>query len=259
MVAASLDNPESRKISNYQPVTLGNMAANPESIARESLMDQHSISPISLEQMRQHLYSAVVCDALDAVGLSHQSPRTGLRPLTVDRVLVGRCKTTLWSEMFHEDPDPYKLELQAVDSAGRDDVLICAAGGSARSGLWGELLSTAARRSGCAGTIVDGCVRDVRQMSAMDFPVWALGTSIYDSRNRNRVVDIDVRVEIAGVGFSPGDLVLADRDGVVVVPHGVERDVIHRAWEKVHAENKVRDSIASGMSATEAFERYGVL
>ena len=222
-------------------------------------MEHASASPISLQQMRQHLYSAVVCDALDAVGLQHQSPRTALRSMTVEGVLVGRCKTTLWADMFHEDPEPYKLELQAVDSAGPDDVLICAAGGSMRSGLWGELLATAARRSGCIGAIVDGCVRDVRQMRTMQFPVWALGTSIYDSRNRNRVIDVDVRVEIAGVAFSPGDLVFADVDGVVVVPRNVEQEVIRRAWEKVHAEKTVRDSIASGMSATDVFKQYGVL
>ena len=215
--------------------------------------------PISFEMMRQNLYSAVVCDALDAVGRPHQSPRVPLRPLTVDTVLVGRAKTTLWAEMSHTDPKPYELELRAVDSAQPDDVLIAAAGGSMRSGVWGELLSTAARRSGCVGAIVDGAVRDVRQMSCMKFPVWARGTSIYDSRNRNRVIDIDIDVEIDGVTIGAGDLVFADVDGIVVVPREVEDEVIRRAWEKVHAENVVRDNIRAGMSATEVFAKYGVL
>src|SRR6187551_583700 len=101
----------------------------------------------SLSQMREHLYSAVVCDALDALGLAHQSPRVPIRPLTVQGILVGRCKTTLWADMAYEDPQPYELELKAVDSCRTDDVLIAAAGGTFRSGLWGELLSTAARRA----------------------------------------------------------------------------------------------------------------
>jgi regulator of RNase E activity RraA len=214
---------------------------------------------ISIELMRQKLYSAVVCDALDAVGRREQSPRVPLKPLTSEAVLVGRAKTTLWAEMFHVDPKPYELELQAVDSAQMDDILVAAAGGSMRSGLWGELLSTAARRSGCVGAIVDGAVRDVRQMTAMEFPVWARGTSVFDSRDRNRVIDVDVDVEIGGVRFAPGDLILADIDGVVVVPQEVEQEVIQRAWEKVQAENVVRDRIRSGMTATEAFDRYGVL
>jgi regulator of RNase E activity RraA len=214
---------------------------------------------ITLAQMRERLFSAVVCDALDRLGLKHQSPRLPIRPLTTSGVLIGRCKTTLWAEMAHEDARPYELELKAVDTCGADDVLIAAAGGSMRSGLWGELLSTAARRSGCVGAIVDGAVRDVVKMTAMGFAVFARGTSPYDSRDRNRVIDIDVPVEIDGVVFSPGDLVIADVDGIVVVPRAVEAEAIAAAWEKVNAENVVRDAISGGMTASDAFKKFGVL
>ena len=214
---------------------------------------------ISLAQMRESLTSAVVCDALDAEGLRHQSPRIQLRPLTTASTLVGRCKTTLWADMAHVDPKPYELELRAVDGCRPDDVLIAAAAGSMRSGVWGELLSTAARNTGCVGAIVDGAVRDVRRMRETGFAVFARGTCIYDSKDRQRVVDIDVPVEIGGVIFTPGDLVFADEDGVVVVPRRAEDAVIRRAWAKVQAENEVRDAIKAGMKATEAFDRYGVL
>jgi len=217
------------------------------------------MADITLSKMREHLYSAVVCDALDKLGFKNQSPRVPLRPLTTSGVLVGRCKTTLWAEMTHEDQRPYELELKAVDSCRADDVLIAAAAGSMRSGLWGELLSTAARRSGCVGAVIDGAVRDVVKMTAVGFPVFALGTSPYDSRDRNRVIDIDVPVEIDGVRFSPGDLIIADIDGIVVVPQAIEADAVEAAWEKVHAENTVRDAIAGGMTATDAFKKYGVL
>jgi regulator of RNase E activity RraA len=215
--------------------------------------------PITLDAMRRTFTSAVVSDALDAEGFIHQSPRVALPPMTVNRVLVGRCKTTLWANMAHADPKPYELELRAVDSCQPDDVLIAAAGGSQRSGVWGELLSTAARNTGCVGVIVDGMVRDVRQMREMGFVVYARGRCPYDSKDRQRVIDLDVSVEIEGVRFSPGDLVIADEDGVVVVPRSVEEAVVQRAWDKVHAENQVRDSIRGGMSATEAFAKYGVL
>lgn len=214
---------------------------------------------ITLDQMRQSLYSAVVCDALDAEGLTRQSPRVPLRPMTTGGVLVGRCRTTLWADMAHADPRPYELELRAVDACRTDDVLIAAAGGSMRSGIWGELLSTAAAGNGCVGAIVDGAVRDVRQMRAMQFPIYARATCIYDSKDRQRVIDLDVPVEIDGVVFAPGDLVFADEDGVVVVPRHAEDAVIRRAWEKVHAENRVREAIAAGMKATEAFATFGVL
>ncbi len=214
---------------------------------------------ITLDQMRQSLYSAVVCDALDSLGYRNQSPRVQLRQLTGAGLLVGRCKTTLWADMFHEDPRPYELELRAVDSCQADDVLIAAANGSVHSALWGELLSTACRNTGCVGAIVDGAARDVAKMRAMNFPVFARATSPYDSLGRQRVIDLDVTVEIAGVRFSPGDLVFADEDGVVVVPREAEEEALGRAWKKVHSENEVRDAIRAGMKATEVFAKYGIL
>lgn len=215
--------------------------------------------PISLAQMRELLTVPLLCDALDGMGLSRQAPRLPLIPLTVPGMLVGRAKTTLWADMSHVDPAPYRLELAAVDSCRPDDVLVCAASGSMRSGIWGELLSTAARNRGCVGTIIDGAVRDTVQMRSMGFPVFARGTSPYDSRNRQRVIDYDVRIELDGVTIEPGDLVAADADGIVVVPQAVAPQVVAAAWAKLHDENRVRDAIRGGMSATKAFDEFGVL
>lgn len=214
---------------------------------------------VTLAMIRRSLYSAVVCDALDSLGLRNQSPRVPLTPRTGVRKLVGRCKTTLWVDFDHEDPKTYEMELRAVDSCRPDDVMVAAAAGSMRSGIWGELLSTAARNSGCVGAVVDGAVRDVEKMTAMGFGVFARGTSPYDSMNRQRVTDVDVAVQIDGVRVCPGDLIIADVDGVVVVPKEVEDEAIRRAWTKVTAENVTRDAIKRGMKATAAYEKYGVL
>ena len=214
---------------------------------------------ITLTMMRESLYAAVVSDALDSLGLRNQSPRVELRPYASESLLVGRCKTTLWADMYHQDPNPYELELQAVDSCQADEVIIAAAQGSLHSALWGELLSTASRNTGCIGAVVDGAVRDVAQIREMGFPVFARGTSVYDSQDRQRVIDVDVPVEIAGVQFCAGDLIFADVDGIVVVPQPFEQEAIRRAWDKVHAENRTRDAIRSGMKATDAYEKYGVL
>lgn len=216
-------------------------------------------SEITIAMMRESLYSAVVCDALDALGLRNQSPRIQMPPWTTDAILVGRCATTLWEDMEHAAENPYELELKAVDQCQADDVMICAAYGSMQSALWGELLSTASRNCGCVGAIVDGAVRDVTKLREMTFPVFARGTSPYDSQNRQRVVDLAIPVEIAGVNFAPGDLVFADLDGIVVVPQEVEAEAIQRAWEKAHQENRVRDAISGGMRATDAYEQFGIL
>jgi regulator of RNase E activity RraA len=214
---------------------------------------------ITLAMMRESLYCAVVSDALDGLGYRQQSPNVPLTPYTVEGLLVGRAKTTQWELIEGEDPKPYELELVAVDGCQPDDVFVAAAGGSMHSGVWGELLSTAARNSGCVGVIVDGAVRDVAQMRATKFPVFARGTRIYDSLHRQRVIAVDVPVEIGGVPIHPGDLLFADVDGVVVVPQEIEEEAIRRAWQKIHDENITRDAIRGGMKAGEAYKKYGVL
>ena len=210
--------------------------------------------------MREVLSVPLLCDALDAAGFKRQSPRLPIVSITMPGItLVGRCKTTLWADMAHLDPEPYKLELAAIDSCQPDDVLVAAASGSNRSGIWGELLSTAARNTGCIGVIVDGYLRDVEKMRAMQFPAFARGTNPYDSRDRQRVIDFNVAIELDGVTIQPGDLIAADQDGIVIIPKSVEKEVVAAAWKKAHAENQVRDAIRTGMSATEAFATYGVL
>lgn len=207
----------------------------------------------------KNLYSAVICDALDSMGYRHQAFTTQFHDYTGANRLTGRCKTTLWADMYHRDENPYELELQAVDSCKPGEVIICAAGGSVRSGIWGELLSTAAMNSGCAGVLVHGCVRDIEKMRAMNFPVFATGKSPYDSQDRQRVVDIDIQVEIDQVVCKPGDLIFGDEDGIVIIPHEIEEEVIKKASDKVTAENISRDAIKAGMKAAEAYQKYGVL
>ncbi len=215
--------------------------------------------PAGFDDLCSVLYSAAVCDALDSLGFLNTSPRLPLTQHSGSGVLLGRVRTTLWADMSHSDPRPYELELRAVDACRPGDVMIAAAHGSMRSGIWGELLSTAARNSGCRGVIVDGAVRDVQKMRDMEFPVFARGTCPYDSLNRQRVIDVDVPVEIGTVIVHPGDLVIADCDGIVFVPAAAEQEALDRAWSKVHSENVVRDAIRGGLKAVAAYEKFGIL
>jgi regulator of RNase E activity RraA len=215
--------------------------------------------PNSFSALREKLYSAVISDALDAAGFRQQCLAVSLLPMTGVTKLMGRCRTTLWEDIDFVDPEPYKIELEAVDALEADEVLVAAAGGSMRSGIWGELLSTAARNRGCVGAIVDGAVRDVAPMREMGFAVFAAGVCPYDSLHRQRVIARDEPVVIGGVRIRSGDVIFGDEDGVVVVPQEVEEQVLQAAWDKVHAENAVRGDIRAGMAATEVFAKYGIL
>jgi regulator of RNase E activity RraA len=201
---------------------------------------------------------APVLDALDAEGFRRQA-LPNIPPRTVPRVTVGRAKPLLWVDFAHDDPDTYALELAAVDSIARHDLVVCATANSGRSGIWGELLTTAALQRGAAGIVTDGAVRDLAQMEAMGFPVFARHLSPYDSMNRQKVVAYDVPVEIEGVVVAPGDIVIADRDGIAVVPQSAEAAVLKLALEKARAEDGFRDAVKGGMSLTEAYARFKVL
>ncbi|MGD9723800.1 MAG: RraA family protein [Pirellulales bacterium] len=214
---------------------------------------------LDLDRLRHTLYTAVVADVLDALGLREQVLAGEFQRYSGHEVLAGRAKTTLWEDVHGVDPRPYELELTAVDECQPGEVIVAAAAGSRRSGVWGELLSTAARHRGCVGALVDGAVRDVTKMHELGFTVFARGTSPRDSRDRQRVTAVDVDVEIGGVKIAAGDLVFADSDGAVVVPRAVEPEVLAKAWEKVSAENRVRDEIRAGSKATDVFRKYGVL
>jgi regulator of RNase E activity RraA len=207
---------------------------------------------------KAELSVALVADALDGAGLRRQAV-PGIPPRTAGSVALGRAKTLLWADFAYDDPDTYALELQAVDSIARHDLVVCATADSDRAGVWGELLTTAAMHRGAAGIVTDGAVRDLARMDEMGFPVFARHLSPYDSMNRQKVVAVDVPVEIDGVSIAPGDVVLADRDGVAVVPQGVAADVLASALAKARAENKFRDAVRGGMSLSEAYAKFKVL
>jgi len=204
------------------------------------------------------LSTALVLDALDAEGFRRQA-LPNIPPRTVPQVTVGRAKPLLWVDFAYDDPDTYALELAAVDSIARHDLVVCATADSGRAGIWGELLTTAALQRGAAGIVTDGAVRDLARMAAMGFPVFARHLSPYDSMNRQKVVAFDVAVEIDGVAIAPGDIVIADRDGVAVVPQAVEATVLKLALEKARAEDGFRDAVKAGMSLTEAYAQFKVL
>ncbi len=158
---------------------------------------------ITLAHVRELMYSAVLCDALDSIGRTRQSPRVPLQPLTSDVMIVGRCRTTLWADMFHEDSRPYDLELKAVDRCQSDDVFVAAAGGSMRSGIWGELLTTAVRNGGCVGAIVDGAIRDAGKIREMNFPVVARVAAFTTARTANAWSISTCRLRLMAWSFTP--------------------------------------------------------
>ena len=186
-----------------------------------------------LPQDWQLLYSAVLSDALDAIGVWHQAMSPKIRPLDESLKLCGRARTGQYMEVpfVTEGVNPYELEIAIVDDLKPGDVAMFSCGGSSRIAPWGSLLSTATHARGAAGCITDGFVRDILGIRELNLPVFHAGIAPLDSKGRGQIQAVDVPVIIDGVRVEPGDLVFGDADGVVVIPQGVEAELLPRCHD----------------------------
>jgi regulator of RNase E activity RraA len=182
-------------------------------------------------------------------------------------VVIGRAMTVLEADVFGEKIEntanplmqkPFGLMFEALDDLKRNEIYVCT-GSSPRYALWGELMSTRAIKLGAAGAIVDGYSRDTRGILALNFPVFSWGRYAQDQGPRGKVIDYRVPIEINGVRISPGDTLFGDLDGVCVIPRAAERDVFTAALEKARGEKLVAKAIREGMSAVEAFAKFGIM
>lgn len=211
------------------------------------------------DHVERNLYTAVLADALDDLGFRQQAMRETIRPLSPDLVFAGWARTIACMDVYHTCEDPYDIEIEAVDSLLPGEIAVVATGDSKRNAPWGELLSTAALSRGARGAVIDGLVRDVKKIQALGFPVFATGIKPVDSRGRGLVIDYNVPVECQGVLVTPGDLVVADFDGVVVVPAGVVTEAVRLATDKVSRENHSRSELMNGALLRQVYDKYGVL
>lgn len=209
--------------------------------------------------MERKLYSAVVSDTLDALGLRNQAMRENVRPIHPDYVVCGRVRTVLWMDVFEVRENPYEGEIRAIDALKPGDVSVHATGQSRRNAPWGELLSTASKARGARGAVVDGLIRDARKIWELGFPVFAAGFKPVDSNGRGIVVEHDCPIECGDVSTKTGDIVFGDYDGVVIIPAEVKDEVLERALQKVEGENKTREELKRGALLAEVYAKYGVL
>lgn len=219
------------------------------------------------ETARRELFTAVVGDVMDKMGLLHQFLPPRIKPLRDETVMIGRAMTVLEADVFTESSDsgvdslmsqPFGLMFRALDSLKPGEVYLCT-GAAPRYALWGELMSTRAMKLGAAGAVVDGYHRDTRGILSLGFPTFSCGAYAQDQGPRGKVIDFRVPLEIGGVRVSPGDVVFGDLDGVCIVPREAEEEVFRKALEKVQKENLVERAIKDGMSTQEAFEKFGVM
>ncbi|MGD9510579.1 MAG: RraA family protein [Geminicoccaceae bacterium] len=220
------------------------------------------MTPEQRERIVQQLYSAVLSDTMDGLGLMEQALKPFVRPLDDTLVLFGRARTGLYMPRYQvaDGEDPYEVEIALVDDLKPGDVAVFACGGPTdRIAPWGELLTTASQVRGATGCLTDGLIRDVKPIREMGFPVFHGGIGPLDSKGRGKMMEMDCRVVCGGVAVSTGDWVFGDADGVVVIPQAAAEETFAKALEKVAAENRTRDELRAGRTLREVFDQFGVL
>jgi regulator of RNase E activity RraA len=210
-------------------------------------------------EIERNLYTAVLSDALDDMGIRDRAMREHLRPLAPDMAIAGWARTISCMDVHYISSDPYALEIEALDSVLPGEVVVVGTGESKRNAPWGELLSTAAKARGARGAIVDGLVRDVKKILALGLPVFAAGIKPVDSNGRGIVIDYNVPVGCGGVTVTPGDLIVADFDGAIAIPAPAVEEAVRRAMEKVARENDSRADLMRGAYLRDVYRKYGVL
>jgi regulator of RNase E activity RraA len=197
------------------------------------------------------LSTATVSDALDRFSIAGQA--LGVTPLdrrfrlcgrafTVKYVPVGAVKGTVGDYIDEVPPGAVVV----LDNGGRLDATV-----------WGDILTTMAHRRAIAGTVIHGVCRDVARSLELSYPIFSRGSTMRTGKDRVRADAFNVPVSLGDAAVSPGDLVVGDADGIVVVPRSREREVLAVALQIEQAEDGIREAILRGERLDEARRRAG--
>lgn len=194
--------------------------------------------------------SCVFADVQRRRGVMYSS----IKPIS-NGTLVGPALTVKLSVGDLQDP----LDAVAIAQAG--DVIVVDAGGETETSVWGGLMGGLCLQKGIKGAIVDGAVRDIDELRDLGFflfsrSVTPRGTHTMYSKRKDEL-DINVPIQCGGVGVKPGDMIIADENGVTVVPNEDLESVLNLAKEQAEREELTRKAIAAGKTVDELIKEFG--
>ncbi|MFI1221100.1 MULTISPECIES: RraA family protein [unclassified Streptomyces] len=219
-------------------------------VFNESVRPSTEVDALRRLLLPEYSPSCLAADAGDRIGAIG-----GLRTVTPTHKIVGPALTI-------DLPENELVDILPVLGLARPgDVVVLACHGITRMAMWGGLMTTLSQLAGIAGAVVDGAVRDVDEIRDLDFPVW------YRTAMPRRcppdelegVVQVNVPVSIDGVTVRPGDIVVADENGVAVVPPDAAAEVASSTQQLLEKERTVRDLMNAGATLPELLARFGHL
>ncbi|MFI6292666.1 RraA family protein [Nonomuraea sp. NPDC050790] len=204
------------------------------------------------EVLKEYSPSCLVTDARRRTGAIG-----GLLPVLPHQKIAGPALTVNLSIDDLVDCMP------VLSRARPGDVIVLACHRSTRTAMWGGLMSTLSLKAGVAAGIVDGAIRDVDEIRDLGFPVWYRGTVPRPSptavHNRTEPVQVNVPVVVDGQVIHPGDIIVADENGIAVVPSADAQDVLEGTRVQIGKEKTIRDKINSGATVSELLAEFGHL
>ena len=199
------------------------------------------------------LSTSNLSDAMDAHGI--RGAVAGIRPQWGKTRIVGRA-LTIRMTACGAVPSAAHLGVEAIDAASSGDVIVIDNRGDLHNNCWGEILSMGARMKGISGVVVDGAVRDVDMCEQFEFPVHARGTVPLTARGRIVQEAWGVPIRLGDVPVRPADVIVADVNGVVVIPAEKLAAVVATAQDIMTKELAMVHALRSGESILEVDRRF---
>ena len=194
--------------------------------------------------------TSTISDALDKNGLTGQC--LGIKSFNPGWKIAGRAFTVKYGPV-----DIVKGTVgDFIDDVPEGGVVVLDNQGRLDCTVWGDILTSVAKRRGIAGTVIDGVCRDTNRSLELDYPIFSSGRYMRTGKDRVQVDGVNCHVNIATVRVRPGDIVVGDADGVVVIPQEFEEKVLATALEIEAAEEKIRSATEQGMRLDEARKQF---
>ncbi len=229
---------------------------NLKNAREQSSQIQLPISDRELIERYEAVLTAAVNDVLREMGYLYQTLPSAIQGLTMDMRVAGLAFTIKGSKNLRiEDEMPERARM--LDAIAPYSVCVWDTSQDDESAQWGEIMTMASMSRGCRGAIVDGGVRDVDRILKLKFPVFARYRSSNGMLGRFRMIGYQMPIQIGGVNIAPGDVILADIDGAIVVPRALALEVLEKAEAIRDNEVEIKKMVLSGLKATEIVERGG--
>lgn len=207
------------------------------------------------------LYTALIYDAMESIGLPGRAMASGVYPLTPDMKVAGPAFTSRRLTTPNTDPYTHNIRLGQMKSMIEGCVFISDVQGNQNCGQFGEITATAMRAAGCSGAVIDGSTRDSNYLINMGFPTFCRFRNPVEGLGRSMIVDYQIPIYVNGIDglitVKPNDFIFGDNDGVVIVPEDKTIEVLEIAEGWFENEKKSRQAMADGMDPFEVYNTYG--